>query len=254
LTLFITAVAGANFYSLLNFWPLEAQILFGTTPHEVARTIIPFGYAVASGVIFVNWGLSILHGANRELLVISSAMMTAGIGALAAVNPTNRALGIGVSVLGGFGVGGIIIPAAVIMTIVSPDEIIATVTAINLSVRFIGGSVGYAIYFNIFENKLADVLPTIVGGAALSAGLPLDQVPTLLEDIVAQNTTALTLIPGITPTILLAVEGAVKDAYVQGFRKVYLVSIAFGGAAVIASLFLGNIRKYMVNRVAVDIH
>lgn len=106
LTLFITGVAGANFYSLLNFWPLEAQILYGPDPHRVARTIIPFGYAVASGVIFVNLGLSYFHGANRELLVISSAMMTAGVGALAAVNAGNQGLGIGMSVLGGFGVGG----------------------------------------------------------------------------------------------------------------------------------------------------
>jgi len=130
LTLFITGVAGANFYSLLNFWPLEAQILYGVgDPHRVARTIIPFGYAVASGVIFVNLGLSYFRGANRELLIISSAMMTAGVGALAAVNTGNQGLGIGMSVLGGFGVGGylrftflrlntyrIIIPAAVILT------------------------------------------------------------------------------------------------------------------------------------------
>ena len=126
--MFITGVAGANFYSLLNFWPLEAQTLFGPNPHRVARTIIPFGYAVASGVIFIDWGLSFFHGANRELLVICSAMMTAGVGALAAVNTGNQGLGIGMSVLGGFGVGGylmccpwlimnrIIIPAAVILT------------------------------------------------------------------------------------------------------------------------------------------
>jgi len=254
LTLFITAVAGANFYSLLNFWPLEAQILFGPSPHEIARTIIPFGYAVASGVIFVNLGLSIFHGANRELLVISSCLMTAGVGALAAVNEGNRAVGVGVSVLGGFGVGGIIIPAAVILTIISPDEVIATVTAINLSARFIGGSVGYAVYFNIFENKLADVLPTTVAVAATTAGLPLAEVPSLVGALLAQNVTALGLIPGISPAILLAAEGAVQDSYIEGFKKVYLVSIAFGGAAIVASIFLGVIRKYMVSRVAVDIH
>jgi hypothetical protein len=252
--LFITGVAGANFYSLLNFWPLEAQVLFGPNPHEIARTIIPFGYAVASGVIFINWGLSIFHGANRELLVISSCLMTAGVGALAAVNTGNRAVGVGVSVLGGFGVGGIIIPAAVILTIISPDEVIATIAAINLSVRFIGGSVGYAIYYNIFQNKLAEVLPTTVGLAAAQAGLPLSEIPELVLALVAQNTTAIGQIPGISPAILLAAEGAVQDSYVEGFRKVYLVSIAFGGAAIIASLFLGDIRKYMVGRVAVDIH
>jgi Fungal trichothecene efflux pump (TRI12) len=181
-------------------------------------------------------------------------MMTAGIGALAVVTPERRAVGIGLSVLGGFGVGGIIIPAAVILTIISPDEVIATVTAINLSVRLIGGSIGYAIYFNVFQNKLADVLPTMVGEAAVGAGLPLAEVPALVLDIVNQNTTAIAELPGISPLILLAVEAAVDNAYVQAFRRVYLVSISFGGAAVIASLFLGDIRKYMVDRVAVDIH
>jgi hypothetical protein len=254
LTLFITFVAGANFYSLLNFWPLEANILYGPDPHRIARTIIPFGYAVNSGVIFVNWGLSLFHGANRELLIISSAMMTAGVGALAAVNAGNQGLGIGMSVLGGFGVGGIIIPAAVIMTIVSPDEVIATVSSINLSVRFIGGSIGYAIYYNIFQNKLVSVLPTNVAQAAVAAGLPLAEIPALVEALVAQNTTAVTSIPGINTAIILASEVAVQTSYVAGFRKVYLVSIAFGGAAVLSSLFLGNIRKYMVGRVAVDIH
>ena len=106
MTLFITAVAGANIYSLINFWPLEGQILFSPDPHRIARTIIPFGYGVASGVTFIDYRLSFFHGANRELLVISSALMTAGIAALAAVNTGNQGFGIGMSVLGGFGVGG----------------------------------------------------------------------------------------------------------------------------------------------------
>jgi hypothetical protein len=254
LTLFITALAGANFYSLLNFWPLECQQLYGPEPHAVARTVVAFGYAVALGVILVDWGLSLFRGANRELLVVSSCFMTAGIGALAAVNQNNPSLGIGMSFLGGLGVGGIIVPAAVILTIVSPDEVIATVTAITLSIRLIGGSIGYAIYFNVFENKLTDVLPTTVGIAIAKAGLPITEIPEFIEALVAKNLTAISEIKGITPTILLAANNAVNDSYVEAFRMIYLVSIAFGGAAIIASLFLGDIRKYMVDRVAVDIH
>jgi len=254
LTLFITAVAGANFYSMLNFWPLECQQLFGPDPHAVARTVVAFGYAVALGVILVNCGLSLFRGANRELLVISSCLMTAGVGALAAVTADTPSLGIGMSFLGGLGVGGIIVPAAVILTIISPDEVIATVTAITLSIRLIGGSIGYAIYFNVFQNKLVEVLPTTVGIAVAKAGLPITVIPAFVEALVAQNLTAVSEIKGITPAILLAADSAVKESYTQGFRLIYLVSIAFGGAAIIASLFLGNIKRFMVDRVAVDIH
>ena len=86
------------------------------------------------------------------------------------------------------------------------------------------------------------------------AGLPLSEIPALIGALVAQNATAVGEIPGLTPAILLAAEGGIQDSYVEGFKRVYLVSIAFGGAAVIASLFLGDIKKYMVSRVAVDIH
>jgi hypothetical protein len=252
LTLFITAVAGANFYSLLNFWPLECQQLFGPDPHAVARTVVAFGYAVALGVILVNCGLSLFRGANRELLVISSCCMTAGVGALAAVTPDTPGLGIGMSFLGGLGVGGIIVPAAVILTIISPDEVIATVTAITLSIRLIGGSIGYAIYFNVLQNKLTKVIPATVGVAVLKAGLPVASISTFLEAVAAQNTTALAEVKGITPPILLVAQQAIRESYTEGFKLIYLVSIAFGGAAVIASLFLGNINKFMVNRVAVE--
>src|SRR5437773_10287517 len=111
------------------------------------------------------------------------------------------------------------------MTIISPDEVIATITAINLSVRFIGGSIGYAIYFNILENKVAEVLPTAVAVAATGAGLPLAEVPALVGALISHNETAIGLIQGITPAIVLAAEIAVKDSYVEGFKKLYLVSI-----------------------------
>jgi hypothetical protein len=254
LTLFITALAGANFYSLLNFWPLECQTLYGPDPHAIARTVVAFGYAVALGVIIVDWCLSLFRGMNRELLLISSVFMTAGVGALAAVNQTNSSLGIGMSFLGGFGVGGIIVPAAIILTIISPDEVIATITAVTLSVRLIGGSIGYAIYFNVFQNKLIAVFPSIVGTAVLKAGLPVSELEPFLEALAAKNTTELATLHGLTPLILEAAQSAVNVAYVQAFRQIYFVSIAFGGAAIISSLFLGDIRKYMVDRIAVDIH
>ena len=98
------------------------------------------------------------------------------------------------------------------------------------------------------------VIPTIVGAAVVQAGLPLAEVPQLIGALVSQNATALAEVPGITTAILLAAEGAYQESYVEGFKRVYLVSIAFGGTAVVASLFLGDIRKYMVSRVAVDIH
>lgn len=48
--------------------------------------------------------------------------------------------------MAGFGVGGVLVPAATIAITVTPDTTIATCVALSLAIRTIGGSIGYAIY------------------------------------------------------------------------------------------------------------
>jgi Fungal trichothecene efflux pump (TRI12) len=178
-------------------------------------------------------------------------MMTAGIAALATVTQYTQSRGIGLSFLAGLGIGGILQPAATILTIVSPDEVIATITAATVSIRLIGASIGYSVYFNVLENKLAEVLPVNVGTAVAIAGLPASQIQGFLIAFLGGNATAL---GQYSSAVLVAAQGASQDSYVEGFKLVYFVSIAFGASAVIACLFLGDIKRFMVNRVAVDIH
>lgn len=37
-----------------------------------------------------------------------------------------------------------------IATIICPDDLIATVAALTLAIRVLGGSVGYCVYYNVF--------------------------------------------------------------------------------------------------------
>jgi hypothetical protein len=61
-------------------------------------------------------------------------------------------------VIAGLGIGGILVPASIITTIVCPDDLIATVSALTLAIRVVGGSIGYAIYYNVFYNKFVPIL------------------------------------------------------------------------------------------------
>jgi hypothetical protein len=108
MTLIITALAGANYWSLAVFWPLECQTLYGPDAMKVALYVLPFLYSITFGMILVNWGLSLFHGKNRELLTLSSVIMTVGIACLAIVNQYNPSVGIGLSFLAGLGTGGIL--------------------------------------------------------------------------------------------------------------------------------------------------
>ena len=228
---------------------------------KVALYVLPFLYSISFGMIFVNWGLSLFRGGNRELLTLSAVIMTVGIACLSVVNQHNPSVGMGLSFLAGLGTGGIlrtptsrihvtVEPAATILTTVSPDEVIATITAATVSIRLVGSSIGFAVYFNVLQNKLAPILPVNVGTAVAQAGLPPDQIPTFLGAFLGQTGS----LAGYAPGILLAATNALRDSYVEGFRMVYFVSIAFGVSAIIACLFLGDIKKFMVDRVAVDIH
>ena len=108
-----------------------------------------------------------------------------------------------------------------------------------------------SIYFNVLQNKLSAVLPVNVGAAVVGAGVSPQQIPAFLGAFFSNNNTALAQ---YAPTILFAAQEAMTDSYVAVFRMIYLVSIAFGVRAFIASLLLADIRKFMVDRVAVDIH
>jgi hypothetical protein len=91
--------------------------------------------------------------------------MTAGCGSLAVADVNNLSVLWGLLVLAGLGVGGIVVPASIICkcarskmsilrepwltniaaAIICPDDLIATVTALTLAVRVIGGSIGYCV-------------------------------------------------------------------------------------------------------------
>ena len=156
--------------------------------------------------------------------------------------------------LAGLGIGGVIVPAATIAITVCPDELIATCVALSLSIRGIGGSIGYAIYYNVFANKIKTKLPAYTALYAVKAGLPLTSATefvTLL--LTAPSELATAKIPGLTTAVVEAAVLGTQYAYSDSLKYVWYTSIAFGSISIIACLFMGDISKYMTNRVAANI-
>jgi amino acid permease len=86
-------------------------------------------------------------------MIVFTAMMTAGTGAVAVSNPDNLNTMYAITTIASVGVGGVIVPSSIIAQIACPDELIATITAITLSIRYIGGAIGFAVYANLFFRK-----------------------------------------------------------------------------------------------------
>ena len=78
LTLLITFISGANFFSVLLFWPTQAYNVYGHDPVGVGVRAIPLGFGILMGAFVVLWLLSVFRGHIRELLFVSSVLMTAG--------------------------------------------------------------------------------------------------------------------------------------------------------------------------------
>lgn len=160
--------------------------------------------------------------------------------------------------LAGLGIGGIVVPASIITTIICPDDLIATVAALTLSIRVIGGSVGYCVYYNVFLNKFIPKATELIGGVMIYE-LGITNVTYIGEAIVLTGASLLDemkLIPGIgnNETAFNMVVLAGQEAYAYGYQYVYYASIAFGSISIIAACFLGDISPYMDDHVAVVMH
>ncbi|PNS14856.1 hypothetical protein CAC42_2085 [Sphaceloma murrayae] len=240
------------------FWPTQAFNVYGHDPVGIGLRGLPIGFAILAGAFIVLWLMTALKGQLRLLMIVSSVLMTAGCGAMSISNPYNMNQMWGILVLAGLGIGGIVVPASIAATIVCPDDLIATVAALTLAIRVVGGSVGYAVYYNVFISKFVPAATYYVGGAML---VKLNITDTALIKEAIELTGASLLenlkeIPGIHghPLAYELVVGAGRLAYAEAYKWVYYVSIAFGGISILAACFLGDIGKYMDDHTAVVIH
>lgn len=257
LTLVITFISGANFFSIIMFWPTQAFNVYGHDPVGVGIRGIPVGFSILTGAVIVLWCLSIFRGRNKELMIISSVCMTAGCGALACATRYNIHQLWGILILAGLGIGGIVVPASIMTTIICPDDLIATVTALTLAIRVIGGSVGYCVYYNVFVNKFVPNVTRLIGGTMeLELGITnVTYIGAAIEYTASSLLPLIQTIPGIAgnQTAYDIVVLAGQIAYAESYKYVYYTSIAFGSVSIIAACLLGDIGNYMDDHVAVII-
>jgi hypothetical protein len=232
----------------------QAFNVYGHNPVMVGLRTFPGGFAIMIGAVLTLFLLSFLRGRNKELMIFSSVIMTAGTGALACATRYNMDTLWGLLILGGLGIGGIVVPASIITTIICPDDLIATVSALTLSIRVLGGSVGYCAYYNVFVSKFVQNSVTYIGGAMYSIGIT-DEA-TIVEVIELTGVSLIDQIaeiPGIkgNQTAYDIVVLAGQIAYAKSYVWVYYASIAAGVVSIIAACFLGDINKYMDDHVAV---
>lgn len=149
-----------------------------------------------------------------------------------------------------FGIGGILVPAATVALIVVPDSLLATTAALSLSIRTVGGSIGFTIYYNIFVNKINKELPANVAKYAMKAGLNASDAVEFVTTFLTAPAN-ITQTPGYSPQVLAGAKLGSRWGYAESLKWVWIASIPFGILAIITCIFIPSIKKYQTNRVAV---
>lgn len=121
-----------------------------------------------------------------------------------------------------------------------------------ITMRFIGGAIGFTIYNAIFTDKLTTALPATIAEYAIQAGLDPAEATTFVTAAISDPAAAQAM-PGVTPDILAAATLGTRWAYANSLPYVWYSSIPFGVVTVIVCLFLPDVRKYMTSRVAARI-
>lgn len=273
--LLITCLSGGSFFALLLFWPTEVYNVYGQFYHKPLARLqlirapgddpvgigirsLPIGFGIIGGAAICLVLIPITKGRIRPLLIFFTALMTAGTGALAIASPHNLNTVYAILTLASLGVGGVIIPSSIIAQIACPDELIATVTAITLSIRYIGGAIAFAVYSNLFYHKVAEYAAVIVaqntivkqgmvnylkpeGKLLIAHMVELAGNARLkeLRDIIATN-----------PLVLdrdsyAKIIASSQEAFALAYRWPYWVSISFGAVSFVLSFFVQDIGELM---------
>ena len=170
---------------------------------------------------------------------------------MAAIDPENINTAWAPLVLGLIGVGGVLLPSQVVFSIISPYDLIGTSVSLSIVIRAVGQVIGVSMYYNVFKTHLTARAtdPSIIAFPAIANGLAFTSLdPAALTPNIIALVTSLAagpfssyahLFPNIdTPEQIAGIQMAAHTLYKPVFPILYLISIAWGGAAIVACMFL----------------
>lgn len=236
---------GVAFLSFVNYVPYQIQFLYNKDTFETALE-----YSIAWYVCIVAALLAGVYCSRtkqvRLPIMFSFACMIVYWGLMASTNTSTINQPWGYAVLYGFAIGVTLNVLVVLAQLSVAPEFIATASGLMLGTRAAGGVVSIAVANAIFHGALDHDLGPKISQAALSLGLPQSSLGALIGALTSEDDAALQKIPGITPQIIGASVAALKDAFMVGFRNVYIMTAAFSGFALFGKrTYLLYIRAYV---------
>ncbi|KAL3483021.1 major facilitator superfamily domain-containing protein [Aspergillus germanicus] len=238
-------IEGILLFAYVIFYPVIISTLFETDPFLQSVRQLPYWIAAAAGTILYGaW--STKRKTIRAPTMVGYILLTAGMVGFATIQPDDNLATWFFAALAGLGFGAPLILIIVGVQLSTPHHLIATATAATTCSRAIATAVFTAIASAALDIRLEEYIPEYISVAALGAGLPPDSLGLFIGAITGHGQPHdFENIAGISPAIIAAGSAALKQAYADGLRVVFIIAAPFGVVACIATFFLGDLSDVM---------
>jgi hypothetical protein len=230
------------YYSNLIIWPRLTSLIWIRADETMKRGLFA-NISNFSTPLAALYGMLIMPWANHERwqVTVLATLQTAFTGALASVGLHTQGITIFfLLVAGTCATATNIMVFGTVSLLLDDQEDIGVSIGLVSTFRLIGGAVAGAIYTSIYSNRYKSEIPAILLDQASKAGYS-GSFEALLTASKANTAKAYNAVAGMTPQVLAASQLAVKEAYIQAFRLVFLVAIAFGAVAIASALMTRSV-------------
>ncbi|GAA6037989.1 hypothetical protein JCM8097_009528 [Rhodosporidiobolus ruineniae] len=230
LSLFLIAVEGSLFYLINNIYPSEVNGLWASpgTIDANAR-LLPFFLVIFVVAPGMSWYATRYKDLKWPLTIGFICFAVAMVGF--AESKLNGGMATAFNAVAGIGFSAPLILLISVVQLSAPPLFIGVASALVISIRTLGGAVGYAIAEAIYGALTNDQIPA----AILKAVVPLGFDPANIGGLIVGLSTGqgLATLPGATGQVLGASSAAMKAVQAHGYRITWY---AFLPGAVIAAV------------------
>ncbi|KAL5049149.1 hypothetical protein BDW71DRAFT_204901 [Aspergillus fruticulosus] len=250
----VILLAGINYVALLVFWVLEATSVFDSDQVELGIRTMPYGFCIVGGAIISAVLISAFKGYLRLIMTGFCVVQVIGIGCMAAIKAADISTAWAPLIFSLLGIGGVLVPNQIIVTIICPDGLLSTATCLTACLRAVGQVIGTSIFFNQFTSALvANTYSHVVPAAIEAEFYQFEMLAPMMETLVTTpwKEWVVTVKDMVTSEQAAILHAAAVEAFRLAFEKVWYISIGFGVAAVLASVFIEDLGALMDGHIAV---
>ncbi|GAA6018948.1 hypothetical protein JCM10207_009210 [Rhodosporidiobolus poonsookiae] len=230
LAMFLVAVEGSLFYLINNIYPTAVNGLWAEPGSMDANArLLPFFLVIFVVAPFMSYYVTRTKDLKWPLTAGFLCFAVAMIGL--AMSGLNGNMATAFNAVGGVGFSAPLILLMSLVQLSTPPLFIGVASALTISVRTLGGSVGYAMAEAIYGSLTNDQVPENI----LKAIVPLGFNPQYIGALIGflSSGQGLAAIPDVNGQILGAASAAMKNTQAHGYKITWL---AFLPGAVIAAI------------------